>query len=278
MPKSQKQRIEEGGIVRFLGCLLPDEYPVAMTAAAAGMRVFTEAEIRDILDLPDGRTLHGSRELFDDSWILDQHQTSGCNGNSTASALSKRLFIDGNRKELLSGGDCYSQMNQGVDNGSSLQAGIRVVANGIAPLRLVSNTTIFDRQISAAAKAERSKYRGREPLAVDSELELATALIVNKLAIIAVQAGGKFSQRDEHGVSRGGNGPGNHSVHLDDLRLRAGAIEFRMVNSWSATWGDHGTIWLQWDRHLRETVTHHRFWTLPTSAVNPDHKPPELKT
>lgn len=276
MPRSKVIEVIEDGVRRRLGTLLPDQFPVARAARDAGMVTFTEAEIRTFLEgIPGERGFHNSAMTFDASWRLDQRQSSGCNGNSTAGALAEQLFNSTGIKTLLSGGDAYSQMNGGVDEGSVLSDGMKVVTNGIAPLSLCDNATIFTRDISQQAKAARALYRGHEPLGIDSENELATFVILYRVAIIAVQAGGSFSRLDRHGVSQGDNGPGNHSVFVDDLRLRNGRIEFHMVNSWSANWGQQGRCWLRWADHLRDTVRNHRFWGLPATAMTEAHMPPK---
>lgn len=268
MPLSQVIEHVEDGILRRFGCLHPDTYPVAMAARDAGLRIFSIEELTELLSkIPDGRGFHNSHQVFDRTWILDQKQTSGCNGNSTAGALTRQLYNSTGVKVLLSGGDAYSQMNGGHDNGSVLAEGMKVVVNGIAPLTFVPNATIFSKDISLGAKQERSKYRGHEPLGLDSELELATFIVLHKVAIVCVQAGGNFSRFDDHGLCQGGNGSGNHSVGVDDVRLRNGVLEFDMFNSWSGTWGQGGRTWLQWNKHLRDSVRVHRFWGLPSAKV-----------
>lgn len=286
MPKSQVIEIREDGVVRRCGTLLPDQFPVALAARDAGQRIFSQSEILGILSaVPAGSWLHNSRDVYDPSiWILDQSSTAACNGNATAAVTAKKIFDTTGRAIPLSGGDAYSQMNDGVDNGSTLAEGLKVCVSGIAPLKCphnsdmgvpadeqVSNLTIYSKHISQSAKAARTKSRGHEPQGLDSLLELATWVILYKFAIVAVQAGGKYSLFDANGVSKGGNGPGNHSVHIDDIRLRNGHIEFDQPNSWGwKNWGQQGRIVLSWDRHLRETVKRHRFWGLPLSAVARD--------
>lgn len=292
MPRSKVIEIVENGIKRRLGTLLPDKFPIALAARDAGMKILTDGEIRGLLSgIPAGRGFHGSRDVYDPKvWIVDQQQTSSCNGQATAVPLAKAREMTTGVRILLSGGDAYAQMNGGQDSGSTLSDGLKICTTGIAPLackwnsdqgipieQQVQTTTIFGQQISAQAKAVRKLYRGHEPLGLDTELELATFVILYRLAIIAVQAGGKFSSMDSDGVSKGGNGPGNHAVHVDDVRLRNGNLEFDSPNSWGIGFGSAGRIWLRWDEHLRDCVRNHRFWGLPSTALTDAHQPPKPK-
>jgi hypothetical protein len=114
---------------------------------------------------------------------------------------------------------------------------------------------------------------------VDTFEEAATGLILGYQLIVAVHVdrGGAYESLDGDGVSRGGNGPGNHAVGVDDLRLRSdGTVEFDQYGSW----GDHAArLWLRWDQHLQQSVRNHRFWLLRAALEDPqgDENPPAVK-
>lgn len=261
-----------------LGCLVPTEFPLHHPKFADRGTMLTTDEVRTRLaNMPNGL---GRRAIFTGKkWIRNQGQFGACNGWSTALAESRARVFRGleppETATILSGADAYSQMNGGQDNGSHLAAGMAVVTAGIAPESMVAYDRIYTSQISAAAKAERAKYKGFEPEAVDTEDELATALLLGYPAIVAVHVAGGFDQLDGRGVCMGGNGPGNHSVGLDDLRLAPdGTIEFDMFNSWSDSWADSGRTRLTWNRQLRETVKYHRFWILRSTTDGGDSFPP----
>lgn len=261
-----------------LGCLVPDEFPLHHPKFGDRVRVMSLDEVRrQLADLPDGL---GRRKVFAGrKFIRNQRHFGSCNGFSTAAMLTEARVLRGvetvETATVLSGADAYSQMNGGRDQGSHLAAGMKVCAeNGIAPEALVPWDHIYSSQISAAAKAERAKYRGFEPEAVDTEEEFATGLLMGFPGVIAVHVAGAFDRLDGRGVCQGGNGPGNHSVGVDDLRLAPdGTIEYDSPNSWDITWGDGGRCRYTWDRHLRETVRYHRFWLLRSTLDGGDSPP-----
>lgn len=266
-----------GGTDRRLGCLVPTTFPLHHPKFADAGNVLTLDAIRQRLaGVP---SMYGRRSIFTGKkWIRNQGQFGACNGWSTALAESRARSLRGLGTPadavILSGADAYSQMNGGQDNGSQLADGMKVVVNGIAPESLVPYDHIYTPQIGADAKASRAKYQGFEPVAADTQEEFATGLLLGFPGIVAVHVAGAFNQLDGRGVCQGGNGPGNHSVGIDDIRVAPdGTLEFDMFNSWDTTWGDGGRCWLQWDRHLRETVNYHRFWLLHSTGDGGDSPP-----
>lgn len=247
--------------------------------AARGFAVQTLDAIKKTLaDRNSGALGYFSRRAtFDLSWNSNQGRTSACNGHATARTLSRAFFMKTGEKVLLSGADAYAQMNGGRDQGSSLARGIQVVTTGIATEATVPEADIYSR--SPAALAERARFRGHEPIAVDTQEEFATGLLLGFFGVVAVQVdrGGRYESLDGRGVSRGGNGPGNHAVGVDDLRLAPdGTIEFDQYGSW----GDHcPRVWLRWDQHLRQTVQNHRFWLIAAAVEDPQDadNPPAVK-
>ena len=267
-----------------LGCLVPESFPTAHRAFADAFQseMMTLAQIRAALVPFNGRSMYGRRERFAGAkYIRNQRDHGSCNGFSTAAVLSRARELRGEPYVCLSGADAYSQMNDGRDNGSVLSEGLeRVLPNGIAPEEMVPWNQIYTHQISSAAKAARARFRGFAAYAVDTEEELATGLLLGDVGVVAVHATNAFNAEDSDGVNRGGNGVGNHSVGVQDVRMMPdGTLLYDMLNSWDVSWCDGGYTWLSFGRHFRETIKHHRFWLLRSTGddTQDDSTPPKAK-
>lgn len=269
-----------------LGCLVPESFPTAARCYADAFQgeMRTLDQIRADLASFGGRSAYGRRERFAGAkFIRNQRHFGSCNGWSPAGILSRMRFLRGEGHEYvsLSGADAYSQMNGGRDNGSLLVDAMRIIeANGIAPESMVPWDQIYTHQISAAAKAARARFKGFATYAVDTEEELATALLLGRMAVVAVHATDSFMRQDGDGVNLGVNGVGNHSVFVQDVRVqRDGTLNYDMGNSWDVTFCSGGYTWLTFPRHLRETIKHHRFWVLAstTDDQGDDSVPPPVK-
>lgn len=276
------ETIIAGGSERRLGCLPPAAFPTSAPkfADAFAAEMLTLDQIR--AGLAGKESMWGRRRRFAGTkYVREQHQFGACNGWAVAGRLSRLRELRGEPYVCLSGADAYSQMNGGSDNGSALADAMKIVeANGIAPEDMVPYDRIYARQISAEARAARARFRGFTTYAVDEEAELATALYLGRVAVVAVHATNSFMRQDGDGVNLGVNGVGNHSVGADDLRVRAdGTIDFDMGNSWGVDYCDGGYTWLTWSRHLRETVRHHRFFVLVSTTDDPGDQstPPKVK-
>lgn len=261
------------GEVRRLGCRIPETFPMAEQtfADAFGNEMLTLDQIRSTL--AGKASMWGRRERFNgQNYIRNQRNYGSCNGFATAAMESRAREVRGEPYVCLSGADAYSQMNGGRDNGSALADGLKIIElNGIAPETLVAWNQIYTSQISAEAKASRARFKGMKSYAVDSEEELATAMILGRFGVIAVHVTNAFYQQDGNGVNMAGNGPGNHATGCQDVRVQSdGTINFDMANSWDVTWLDGGYTWLTWARQLRQTVQNHRFWVLGTTTDDPN--------
>ena len=267
-----------------LGCLVPTAFPASAPkyGDVFANEVLTLDQIRAELAKKNGASMYGRRQKFaGQKYIRNQRSFGSCNGWSTAGAVSRLRELRGEPYVCLSGADAYSQMNGGADNGSMLADAMdKVLPAGIAPEEMVPWDHVYTRQISAEAKAARARFRGVEAYAVDTEEELASGLLLGRVGIVAVHVTNAFMSDDGDGINRGGNGPGNHSVGVQDIKMLSdGTLCFDMPNSWDVTYCDGGYTWLTYGRHLRETVKWHRFWLL--SSTTDDEKdgstPPKVK-
>lgn len=263
------EHITDDGQTFGLGCNLPESFPTGFATGADSFPVMTLDGIRG--KLTAGKTLYDRRNLFGGKFITNQRSTNACNGHATAGALSESLYVKGAADVRLSGADSYSQMNQGRDQGSTLADGLKVVVNGIATEASVPWNMIYTNQIPASAKAERARFRGLDPIAVDTEEELATGILLGFIGVIAVHVQNGYDRTDGNGICLGGNGPGNHAVRLNDVGMLAdGTLFYSSPGSWDTTWGDGGWTRFTWSRQLRESVKYHRFWLLQSAADDPN--------
>jgi hypothetical protein len=261
------------GEVHKLGCLVPEIFPTNAPkfADTFASEMKTLDECRAILAAhPNGKTgLWGRRQKWaGPKYIRNQRHHGSCNGFSTAHMLSRMRELRGEPYVCLSGADAYSQMNGNRDRGSALIDGLRIVeANGIAPEEDVPWNMIYSSQIPSSAKAKRARFKGFTTYAVDEEAELATAMVLGRLGVVAVHVTGSFYRQDGNGVNLGVNGVGNHSTGCQDIRLQDdGTLNFDQPNSWDVTWCDGGYTWLTWRGQLQTTVRNHRFWILVSST------------
>jgi len=123
-----------------------------------------------------------------------------------------------------------------------------------------------------------SRFKGLEGYRVSTPLELASALVQNFYAVVAVHAQRGYGSMDRYGVSRGGNGVGNHAVCIDDVYYdrQLGDLKFDQPNSWATRWGDGGRIFLTWSGQLQTTVRHHAFYVFPSAILDPDGDHPAI--
>lgn len=270
------------GIQRGTGCKLPPYRPTGFhpLASAPGVTILTLDEVRAKLTELATKNYYNRRVVFGPDWISDQHSTNACNGHSCARALSRASYLRTGIKTLLSGADAYSQMNDGVDEGSTLADGLKVLSdNGVAEESLVPWDHIYTRQISAEAKANRARHKGFELYAADDEAQFATGLLYGFVGVVAVHVQRGYHDVDGDGICKGGNGPGNHSVIVDDIGiLSSGVITYDQPNSWGRSWGTDGRTYLTWGRQLQTSVKYHRFFLLRSGLDDPQgENPPPAK-
>ena len=115
----------------------------------------------------------------------------------------------------------------------------------------------FGEGVGATVGSHTALVEVNGPIAAD---ELASAIALNWLVLVAVHVNNSFFQLDGNGVVSPTNGRGNHAVHCDDLRISdRGEYQFDHGGSWGTTYGQQGKGWLTWDRHFKSTIGYHEF-------------------
>jgi hypothetical protein len=261
----------------YTGLLVPEVRESGFPTYASSQRVLSRQEIADIIN--DPRRVSARQRFPASEWIRNQGSRGSCNGYSCAKALERSRVLQGMPHVPLSGEGAYAQMNGGRDNGSTLANGMKVLLeSGVPPESMVPHQEYLWSRISSEAKAARARFRAAECYAVDEEIELASGLALGFVGVIAVHASSNYSRLDANGVSAESNGPGNHSVGADDLRIVGNEFQFDSFNSWGIRWGHQGRNWVTWRRHLQQTIRYHQFFLIRAAGDDPQGtNPPAVK-
>jgi hypothetical protein len=116
------------------------------------------------------------------------------------------------------------------------------------------------------ANAEAADNKAWECFAIETELELFSALANGFDVGVAVHANNGFMAVDSDGVAMGGNGSGNHAVGVDGYFLRSnGELVADMYNSWGLNYGRQGRAGVTWARHLASTLRYHQFFAITST-------------
>lgn len=241
------------------------------TFSSVGSWQLSEQQIRDRLTSKQRKL---ARELFGPEWIKDQDGRGACQGYASASCQERTRKANGQEHVKLSGDWSYALVNGGRDQGSALSAGLLAgMKHGYCPESFpgLQRWEYRIRKMPSGAYEVAKRYLGIRGFKVKTELELASALCLGMFAVVAVHAGGGYGSMDRYGISRGGNGRGNHAVCIDDViyDTQAGRFKFDQPNSWKTRWADGGRIYLSWNGQLRTTVKYHDFYVFPSAIHDP---------
>lgn len=260
----------DGGY-RRTGLLIPEHNTTAMPMYAASGPNWTKEQILESLKDRQPR-----REIFGDGWIKDQNGRGACAGYAAASCVERARALRGLNYVELSGDGIYAAVNGGRDQGSTLERNMKWLRdNGVPPASEVPRHEYRKDRIPARAYVEGKRFRGFDCYAIRTEIELASALAAGFICVVAVHAGN--GGRAPDGLIDWTNGPGNHSVVVDDLRFRDGRFEFETANSWGLRWGNRGRGWLSWAHHFSNPIKNHMFYAVRSSSDDPDgDNPPSI--
>jgi len=240
--------------------------------------VASKAEIVDLIHAP---TRIKKRDVFGASWIRNQEDRGACNGFAAAQALQRALWLAGRDKEILSGEFLYSQMNgtPSRDVGSMLDDGMKLIKDvGAPPYKDRHRRKFKSSDFTPEDFRDANERKAFEVLGVDTELELAEGLAKGAVGVVAVHANNSFMKLDKNGIAGGTNGPGNHAVGVDDVKIINGELCFDMFNSWSTNYGDQGRAYLTWDKHLKQPNQYHYFYLITAArTTNTDDIPEPQK-
>jgi hypothetical protein len=262
----------DGGIPVRTGMLMSETKEIpGLMGFADRIGVMTKDEIAKTIANPKRKA---GRKLFDTSWIRNQGRRGSCAAYSGCSALEKTIFIRGGERVKLGPEFVYSHVNGGRDSGAQLKHVVQHLEKiGCPPSDFVKYESFRKSEQSpeAFANAGRFKLLEGEYFGVYTEEEMATAIALNFICYVACHVTGNWMRLDGNGVVNASDGPGNHAIHCDDVRINSqGEYEFDHPGSWGLNYGQQGRGWTTWRRHYRGPVRNHQFVAMRAAISDPN--------
>lgn len=220
--------------------------------------------------ISDPRRIAGRKE-FGPEWVLNQGRRSSCAGYAEGSIMEKLFKRQYGLRYKLGPEFIYAKANGGRDQGALLRRVVEEAFNGCALREHVPYESFKKSEMGPEAQmsATRFKLAEGEVVGVHSDDELASALALNWIVLLAVQVEDPWFKLDAQGVVLPCDGVGNHAIHADDVRINAkGEYEYDHQGSWDVTYGQQGRGYITWARHLRTSVKYHEF--VACRAMLPD--------
>lgn len=249
---------------RAMGCILGapklkwDEFG---TAAAPGTKLIPRAEWQEVdLEgfLPD---------------VYDQDGIGQCNASATCSTMETVRFIAGMLPVKLSGGDLYSQINNGRDKGSSLEDGLHAaINNGVATAKTVPY--LWDHRNhsnSPTVLAERQKYKVVEAYLCPTFDHMASAIQQGFPIVHGLMWYDNFKvDKDGWIPARGAGRSGGHALEGFGLQKRGDVWGVRTRNSWGVSWGAGGNCVIP-ETHFNGAIS--GYWAVRSMVRTPEPFP-----
>lgn len=225
-------------VVRLLGRLEPDTKAKKMRASQTNIQTHRVANGMSPLVPKNLWVPKDNTATFNERFILNQFQTSGCVGFSGACARMKTLFLASGKLVVLSGAFLYALINGDRDQGACITDSMAELVNtGVCTTKEFDLPNIYRRQIPNSAYEVAKIYRETYSVTVGSWLEVMTAVQMGWVVQLPVQVGPNFENFDQYGAAGFSNGVGNHSVHVDGaVLLPNGEWALTMMNTWGL-WG-----------------------------------------
>jgi len=262
----EDQLFELDGMYVRTGNLVPDAKPALFSTLADRMGVLTKEQV-----VKQANARKAARERYGRDWIKNQGRRGSCNAYAAASATERARDTRRLPRVKLGPEFLYAQINGGRDRGSQLAAGMKAMESiGCPPKEFVQYESYLKRQQSPEAVANAGRFKILEPYAINSEEELATALALGFPCVVACHVTNAWMKLDSNGVVLATNGPGNHAICVDDVRVNSqGEYEFDHAGSWSTRYGDNGRGWTTWRRHYRTPSRYHQFYAIRSTIDDP---------
>lgn len=242
MANGDTQYVDEDGVVRRLGNLVPKKGP-AKTWAVYGSTpqtpVFDRADWRGFIDIlgstgPESNTLPP---------VHHQRDTNMCNCSATAGAMESQRTKQGMEYRPLSAGDLYHRICvNGGDNGSFLEDGIRAaMREGVASTGVVPYLD-WRTNHGKAAREDRANHRVTKAYLCPTFDHCISAVIQGYDLISGIAWFRNYRPDGEGWLPRpAGGSVGGHAVHGYKATYRkfGGRYAYGIwhQNSWGDEWG-----------------------------------------
>lgn len=231
--------IDENGVVRYLGNLMPTRGP------SAEWQVFGDVPSQEIIPrsrwkdlVPDELNNQHPYALLD--FVHDQDGIGMCNCSATAALVECCRAAAGLPHVPLSGGDLYRRISGGYDRGSMLEDGLsEAIKNGILP---VADCPYLDWRSNPGKQTTRLQYRMLECAICPTFDHFYSALIQGWFGISGVMWYGNY-RTDQDGwlPFQGSGGGGGHALLAYKPTRRGNRFGAWNKNSWTPQWGFRGT-------------------------------------
>lgn len=226
---------------------------------------------------------------FDDfaSWsypIKDQDGVGACMGHATATAFEFAYAMAYGRFRPFSAWFCYSRINGGRDAGATVgDAFASIRRDGICPEEMVPYGTWRPNRIPREAAEAALGFRAENIYRLESESDLATAVMLRHPVAYGTGVAGDFGRLDEEGVPVRVGGSGGHAMALfgGAKKVRrgrfAGRWAFKNINSWTRDWASGGTCWMTY-AHVADSWGLDAFAiVVPTPSPDGEDRPPVIR-
>ena len=238
--------------------------------------LMTDDEIRQVLSNPNRKR---SRKIYTQDWILNQGRRSSCNAYACAGAMMRLRNRKGLKRKEFAPEFLYMQINDGQDQGSHLEKGLRagteigMPLKGTVPFESYSLDQL-NMETKRFAGQEASNYRYLEAYALPcNNLETLwraaiTATLRREQLVLAVHVGSNYMQSPTGTWAEAGfdDGPGNHAVGADDAIAADNwnnimDIRIDQYGSWTPSHGEKGRVLIN-PRHLDEPSNYHTHYAI----------------
>lgn len=262
----EDQLFELDGMFVRTGNLVNEVRPASLTTVADSMGVLSKDQVAKQI-----ATRKAARKRYGPNWIKNQGRRGSCNAYAAAAATERARDARRLPRVELGPEFLYAQINGGRDSGSHLDRGMKAMETiGCPPKEFVKYESYLKSQQSPEAVANAGRFRILEPYAINSEEELATALALGFPCVVACHVTNNWMKLDRNGVVLATDGPGNHAICVDDVRINSlGEYEFDHAGSWGTRYGQDGRGWTTWRRHYRTPSRYHQFYAIRSTIDDP---------